>query len=117
MIFDRHFYADYYHFDVAPSGAQSLAQRLHGFTLRRLYPKPDLVVLLDAPGEVLFARKGEGTPEWLEQRRAEYLELVRSMPRYAVVDATKPVDEVVAVVARAVGDLRRERATAAGGAA
>jgi thymidylate kinase len=106
VIFDRHFFADYYHYEVAGSETLSLSQRIHGFALRRLYPKPDLVVCLDAPGEVLFARKGEGTPEWLEQRRAQYLDLARSMPEHAIVDATQDVDVVVGDVARAVERLR-----------
>lgn len=60
VVFDRHFFADYYHADVAPGdGRRPLSARLHGFMLRRLYPEPDLVVCLDAPGDVLFARKYE----------------------------------------------------------
>ena len=48
-------------------------RRIHGYNLRRLYPRPDLVILLDAPAEVFFARKGEGTLESIESRRQEYL--------------------------------------------
>ena len=43
--------------------------------LNYIFPKPDLVICLDAPGEVLFSRKAEGTIELLEQRRQEYLQV------------------------------------------
>jgi hypothetical protein len=36
--------------------------------LEHFYPKPNLVIYLDAPAEMLFARKKEGTIELLEQR-------------------------------------------------
>jgi thymidylate kinase len=58
VVFDRHFFADYYSHDVAAAGYRSITRRIHGFVLRRLYPRPDLVVFLDAPPETLFARKG-----------------------------------------------------------
>ncbi|MEA2312062.1 MAG: hypothetical protein QOE28_2030, partial [Solirubrobacteraceae bacterium] len=38
--------------------------------LAALVRPPDAVVLLDAPGEVLFARKGEHSPELLDRQRA-----------------------------------------------
>jgi thymidylate kinase len=40
--------------------------------LARLVPWPDAVILLDAPGAVLFARKGEHSPERLEAERRAY---------------------------------------------
>src|SRR3712207_8707740 len=49
--------------------------RSHGFVLAHVYPKPDLVVYLDAPPEVMLARKGEGSVEALARRRGEYLAL------------------------------------------
>src|SRR5262245_54508953 len=43
VLFDRHFYSDYYDHDVAGNVRdKSLSQRLHGFVLQHLYPKPDL---------------------------------------------------------------------------
>jgi thymidylate kinase len=93
VVFDRHFFADYYAYDVAPR-RRSASRRLHGFVLSRLYPKPDLVVYLDAPAEVLLERKGEGTLESLTRRRQEYLALARVLQRFAVVDAARPLDQV-----------------------
>ena len=96
VLFDRHFYADYYAHDVAGQGRDaSLSRRIHGRVLQRLYPSPDLVILLDAPSSVLFARKQEGTVELLERRRQEYLDLKPKLANCAVVDAARPQDEVL----------------------
>jgi thymidylate kinase len=95
VLFDRHFYFDYYSHDVVNTDPQlSLTRRLHGWMLQKLYPKPDFVIFLDAPAEVLFARKPEGTLEGLEARRQEYVRMRDAVKEYAVVDVTRPVDEV-----------------------
>ncbi|MEP6953683.1 MAG: hypothetical protein ABI950_06435 [Solirubrobacteraceae bacterium] len=94
VVFDRHFTADYHAADVT-AGDRTLSRRLHGYVLTRLYPQPDLVVLLDAPPEVLYARKGEGTIGSLGRRRAEYMQLGSTLERFAVVDATLPLPVVV----------------------
>jgi thymidylate kinase len=109
VVFDRHFLADYHAFDVAGAG-RPLSRRIHGWMLMHAYPRPDLVVLLDAPPEVLFARKGEGTVASLARRREDYLGLAAAPGidrSFAVVSATQPVDAVVADVATIV----REAAT------
>ena len=69
VVFDRHFYADYYHAEASGDGWRPVASRIHGWLLTHAYPKPDLVICLDAPGQVLFDRKHEASAEWLEQRR------------------------------------------------
>jgi len=102
VVFDRHFFADYYAYDIADDRRRPLARRLHGLILARLYPRPDLTIYLDAPAEVLLARKGEGTAELLERRRADYLDLARVLDPFVVVDVTRPLDEVTQEVAGVV---------------
>jgi thymidylate kinase len=97
VVFDRHFMADYHAADVL-AAQRTLSRRVHGFLLTRLYPRPDLVVLLDAPPEVLFARKGEGTIASLQRRRVEYRQLGATLPRFAVVETSQPLDAVVTEV-------------------
>jgi thymidylate kinase len=107
VIFDRHFFADYYAYDVAPGAKRRpLASRVHGQILQRAYPKPDLFVYLDASPEVLLARKGEGTLEFLERRRREYLELRGVVRNFVVVDADRPADEVAEDVVRIITGFR-----------
>jgi thymidylate kinase len=109
VVFDRHFFADYYAYDVAPKRKRSAARRLHGLVLSRLYPCPDLVLYLDAPAEILLERKGEGTLESLERRRREYLELERVLPKFAIVDASRPLEDVTREVAEAITAFGRSR--------
>jgi thymidylate kinase len=101
VVFDRHFFIDYHAYDLTGTD-RSWSQRLHGAVLGRLYPRPDIVVYLDAPGEVLLARKGEGSVEALERRRHEYRSIAPLVPAFVEVDATRPVDEVAAQVASAI---------------
>ena len=65
-------------------------------------------------GYLLFARKSEASPEWLEQRRHDYLEMSAVLPRVAVVDATRPLAEVDDDVADTISNFYRERVTADG---
>lgn len=105
VLFDRHYYPDYYAYDIA-HGTESrpLHRRIHGWLLEHVYPKPDLLIYLDAPAEVLFARKGEGNVELLERRRQDYLALQDVVKSFARVDATLPEDEVLSEVSKLVCD-------------
>jgi thymidylate kinase len=105
VLFDRHFFCDFHAYDVEPRyGERPLSARFHGLMLARLYPKPDLVVYLDAPAAVLHRRKGEGTLEFLEARREDYLRLAGVLERFVVVDAEREPDIVAAeVVAHIMG--------------
>ena len=97
----------------ACSRSHDPSRRLHGRFLRRCLREPDEVIVLDAPAEVLFARKGEGTLASLEQRRREYLGYGESLRRFDVVDATAPLDQVVQeVVALIERELDRHGAGA-----
>ena len=98
VVYDRHFYYDYYASDVRRRNGKSLPSRIHGYLLRRFYPKPDLVIVLDAPAQVLQPRKNEQTRDSLEQLRQEYLAFLPD-PKVRIVDATKPIDEVVNEIA------------------
>lgn len=60
----------------------------------RLQPTPDLVLVLDAPGELMFKRKGEHSPQILEEWRAAYLELAGNLPTARIVDASRSASEV-----------------------
>jgi thymidylate kinase len=110
VIFDRHFFADFVAADIsAVRASRPLARRIHLFMLQRVFPKPDLVVCLDAPAEVLYARKPEGTLERVRRKREQSLAAVSAFPHCLVVDATRPPDEVVSEVATAVRSLYERR--------
>ena len=110
VIFDRHFFVDFFATDIsANGGSRPLSRRIHGFMLQHVFPKPDLVVCLDAPAEVLYARKPEGTIERVRRKRKESLAALSALPNCLVVDATRPPDEVVSEVATAVRSLYERR--------
>ena len=111
VVLDRDFWADYHAHDIAAPG-RPWPRRLHGWVLQHLYRKPDLLVHLEAPGAVLFARKGEGSAEALDARQADYRALRGLGPRVEVVDATRPLDEVVAEVGALLRPLAGRRARA-----
>ena len=106
VLFDRHYFSDYYAYDIAAgNGGRPLGRRIHGFMLKYLYPKPNLIIYLDAPAELLFARKGEGTLKALEHRRQEYLQMRDLVKHFAVVDGSQPVDAVVSEVSGLIEDF------------
>ncbi len=110
VIFDRHFYFDYYAHDVVNDDPKRpLNSRIHGFMLDHLYPKPDFVIFLDAPSEVLFARKPEGTLEALERRRQEYIKLRKVVKSWAVVDVSQPMDKVVQEVSDLIAGFQHSK--------
>ena len=108
LLYDRHFFIDYYAYDI--SRPRSFWQRAHGTMLTRWYPRPQLVIFLDAPVEVLYARKGEGTLELLERRRQDYLALREVLPDFTIMDATLPLDQVIDNVAGVIESYESKRA-------
>jgi thymidylate kinase len=94
VLFDRHFYIDYHAADIA-GAPTSGRRRIHGWMLEHVYPRPDLVVYLDAPVEVLLARKGEGTLESIARRQEDYRSLAGEVERFAIVDANRPLEAVI----------------------
>jgi thymidylate kinase len=95
VILDRHYYFDYYKYHIADIGAGStISDRVHGLMLNYIFPKPSLVIFLDAPAGILFSRKAEGTVELLEQRRQEYLRFQDDVENFVTVDTTQSMHEV-----------------------
>jgi thymidylate kinase len=90
VIFDR------YTFDalLAPRHGYTWQERLYWGMLGRAIPTPDLVLVLDAPGEVMFARKGEHSPDLLEEQRQRFLALLPQIAKAEVVDVARPEQEV-----------------------
>jgi len=64
--------------------------------LWKTIPKPDVVILLDAPVEILHQRKQEVSREESERQRTAYRLLVERLPNGHIVDAARPLPEVVA---------------------
>jgi thymidylate kinase len=100
VVYDRHFL-----FDFAPGMSaeeHSFDKRIHWWVLQRFFPRPDLVLFLDAPGHVLYARKGESTPTELERRREVILGQAENARHFVRIDATLPLSEVYEAVIREI---------------
>lgn len=65
-------------------------------------PQPDIAFFLDAAPEVLLARKQEVSLEALAAGRRAYLNLASWNTRLRVVDASRPLDLVIADVIRQI---------------
>jgi len=61
----------------------------------RIVPRPNLVILLDAPAEVLWSRKQEVPFEEVVRQREAYLQIAQSMSSTIVVNAARPLAEVI----------------------
>jgi thymidylate kinase len=68
--------------------------RISAQLVRRTCADPDLIILLDAPVELMYARKGEHGVRELEVRRRAYLEMADRFPQMVVLDASEQADQV-----------------------
>lgn len=102
VVYDRHFIFDDLPGPSARLATRRLTDRIHNWFLYTLYPRPDLVILLDAPVEVLYSRKQEVPPWYLQQNREQLLEKREYAPKWIQVDASKPLAEVIETVSAAV---------------
>jgi len=90
VVFDRYVYDA-----VAPPGyTPRLLERIGRRMSRRICPSPDLVLLLDAPGEVMYERKGEYDAGTLERWRHDFRSLQSQLPRLHRLDAGRSATEV-----------------------
>jgi thymidylate kinase len=74
-----------------------------------LVPRPHVFILLDAPPQVLQARKQDVTYEESIRQRDAYLKLMRRMSSAYVVDASRPLDQVVTETEWIILDYMAER--------
>lgn len=91
VIFDRYVYDAL----LPPTGPLVRLKRPYFWLLGRLCPAPDLVLLLDVPGEVMHARKGERDAVRLEAEREQFVRLQRRLPNAERVDADRPPEVVL----------------------
>ena len=71
--------------------------------------KPDLVVLLDAPAEVLQQRKQEVSLAETRRQCRAYNALVQTLPNGRIIEATQPPEQVAADINRTILNVMEER--------
>ena len=94
VIFDRY----YYDLLADPRRYRYGAQLRWARMLGRMVPGPELVFILDAPPEVIQARKREVPFAESERQREAYLNLAPRLRGAHVIDAAQSLDKVVADV-------------------
>ncbi|MFU8851163.1 hypothetical protein ACNAW0_09300 [Micromonospora sp. SL1-18] len=92
VVFDRYVYDAL----LLPRGPLVWLKRPYFQLLSRLCPAPDVVLLLDVPGSVMYGRSGEYDPEHLEREREQYHRLQRRVPHLERVDADRAPELVLA---------------------
>jgi thymidylate kinase len=98
ILFDRYFYDLLVDSKRVRYGGPAWLLRL----VARVIPRPDLVILLDAPAETLWSRKKEVPFDEVVRQRSAYLELAHRLPSTVVVNAAQPVSDVIHAVSCAV---------------
>lgn len=94
---------------VLVTDKDSWRQRVTAALVLRMSQPPDLIVVLDLPGEVAFARKGEQDVDTLNEWRASYRALESGSSQLVVLDATKPIDEVRGLATEAIWKVIQQR--------
>lgn len=84
-------------------------------TLGRWLPQPDMVFILDAPPETLQARKREVPFAESSRQRDTYLTLAGEFRQASVIDASQPLEQVVAaILGRIIGFMEKRTARCLG---
>jgi thymidylate kinase len=91
VLFDRYVYDAV----ALPPGPLSPLERLSRGVVGRALPVPDLVFILDAPGDVMYRRKGAYTADTLEHWRRCFLALEGRLPALQILDTSRPAEQVV----------------------
>lgn len=109
VLYDRHFFFDAARYINKNSRKLHWTKRLEYKIFNDLYPKPVLVIFLDAPADVLFGRKGESTVKTLEKRRENILEMAEMFENFVVVDASQSLDKVYDSVLNQIITFEKQR--------
>lgn len=90
VIFDRYTYDAL----IPPRGPLVHLKRIYFWILAHSAPAPRLVIVLDVPGELMYARKGEFDAVRLEEERHQFRALGDRIVGLQVIDAARPADVV-----------------------
>lgn len=105
VIFDR-----YFHDQIADPkryrhGASKFWIKLVGFFI----PKPDLWILLDAPEDVIQARKSEVTPEETARQLKSYKDLFGTLKNAHIINANQAPEQVIYDAEKVIIDFLGKR--------
>ncbi len=94
---------DRFTYDVMlPSENLDNRGRVTAWLVRKVCAEPHLVLVLNAPAELMWERKGEQGVVELERRRLSYLEMAEARDFSVIIDARQSVEDVRALAEEAV---------------
>ena len=110
VVYDRHFLFDGGVLDPTPrrTRRRRIPEDVYRWALRTFYPRPDLVIFLETPGAVLYARKSEASAEYLDRQAQTYLAQAASVKRFVRLDASQPLDSVKRQAIAVVSELMEQ---------
>ena len=99
VLCDRHFIFEYCPDIASHSGNNELLSvRIHTWILKHLFPRPDLVIFLDAPAETLYERKPEWPVEHIERQRSSIARHGEDSENFVIIDARQSMESVISEV-------------------
>lgn len=104
VLYDRHPWEGLGASPEPRSWGRALRRRL-----MQTAPRPDLVLVLDAPAAVLHRRKQQHGIDGLEAQRQRYLALVGRLPQAVVIDTTAGPEEVVRAATALLFENQRQQ--------
>lgn len=107
VLCDRHFLFEHRLEPAVPDDLLSV--RIHNWLLLRLYPRPDIVIFLDADAAFLQQRKMEWPIEHLEYQRQTIIGQRPLVGHFATIDTTQPLGTVVNQVANTIVQYAADR--------
>lgn len=105
VVFDRY----YYDMQVDPRRFRYSGPAWLTRLAARFIPNPDLLIVLNASPEILQARKQDVTMSESARQTEVYTELAGGMKNAVIVDASQPLDKVVAEVNIVIAKYMAER--------
>jgi len=75
----------------------------------KLIPRPDILIVLDAPASLIQSRKSEVTEEETERQMGEYRKIASAYDNASLVDASGTPEEVFVAVQRVLVDKMAQR--------
>lgn len=106
VVFDRYFYD----LMIDPRRYRYGGPRWLIPALSPLIPKPDLVLVLDAPDEVILSRKREVEAQEVRRQRQCYRRLARGIANADLVRTDQAIDQIVSKVSQVLAGLLIQRA-------
>lgn len=105
IIFDRYYY-DYF---VDMERYQYRLPKCFPAIFQFMIPNPDLVLILDAPAEIMYSRKKELPLSELGRQREGYLKLQKKVKHVVVINADQPIKKVIEDATQVIIERQADR--------